>query len=495
MWWGSPPAPHARAPAVRTARIFLAAALIVLVAGATLATVALGTRKRAPVGIDPKAPLNSARQYHLVVWDYRLPLTSPGAAPYSEGPREVLEDFERRHPNVTVDLLLVDLADGQAKLAEALAAGYPPDVYCSPYGPPAVGSDLQVPLGLYIDYEIWSRFDPVAWQTVKVDETIWALPRWLQLWPWLGNRDLLEKVGVDPAHVSRSGWTREEFSAAASATAGSASVPGGPVFLGCLSPAAAFRDLLLAGHLAAPEAPAASDYWLGPEPGRTADWLGTLRNAGGPATIEAFLRGKVAVLAGPSPWAASFLMEFVERRDPWQFSLPRRKPPPPMVLLPPPSDPDHPSITWSSAATVTLFRQARYRGDDNTRLAAEVALELAQGLRPWLAGELLCVPATLSEQASWRLRCEKSGEAGAFALHMFERLQGLPQDRLSPALTCLNYGAHPEGSGKSTLPSTSGYLGPFLQGTVSPAAIRFWQGQSTAEEMMQEITSGVWRGP
>ncbi len=470
-----------------------------------------------PAGINPRAPVDPARQYHLVVWDYRLPFTSLGGAPYSEGSREVIDDFERRHPNVTVDLHLVDLADGPAKLAEALAAGYPPDVYCSPYGPPAVGSELQIPLGLYLDYDTWSRFDPVAWQAVKVDDTIWALPRWLMLWPWLGNRDLLERAGVDVDRVSGAGWTRDEFAAAAGRLAASAGRGSGLAFLDSFAPAATFRDLLLSGHLAAPDAPAAStaqDYWLGPEPGLVAGWLEELRNAGGlgsgSGAIDAFLHGKVAVLASPSPWAVTFLMELVERPAPSQFSLPRREAPPPMVLLPPPSSPGQSSATWISAATVAVFRQARYRGDDNTRLAAELALELTEGLRPWLRSEVLCVPATANEQASWRLRGEKLGEVGAFALESFERLQAWPKDRLSQALTALNYGAGPipigreaesgpgagaAGSGGGVAFSAHGYLGPFLEEAVAPAATRFWRGEATAAEMVTEITQALWRGP
>ena len=526
------------------ALIALATILILVTAGAVATLVGCGPE---PAGIDPQAPIDPARQYHLVVWDYRLPFTSLGGAPYSEGSREVIDDFERRHPNVTVDLHLVDPADGPAKLAEALAAGYPPDVYCSPYGPPAVGSELQIPLGLYLDYETWSRFDPVAWQAVKVDDTIWALPRWLMLWPWLGNRDLLGQAGVDVERVSRDGWTRDEFAAAAARLAASAGRGSGLAFLDSIAPAATFRDLLLAGHLAGPEAPTAptapagpadpgvpaappaptapaslaapaapvaQDYWLGPEPSLVAGWLEELRNAGGlgsgSGAVDAFLHGKVAVLASPSPWAVTFLMELVERPAPSQFSLPRREAPPPMVLLPPPSGPGQSSAAWISAATVAVFRQARYRGDDNTRLAAELALELTEGLRPWLRNEVLCVPATASEQASWRLRGEKFGEVGALALKSFERLQAWPKDRLSQVLTALNYGGRPilvgreaesgpgagsAGSDGEAASSARGYLGPFLQEAVVPVATRFWRGEATAAEMVTEITDALWRGP
>jgi len=492
------------------ALIALATILILVTAGAVATLVGCGPE---PAGINPQAPIDPARQYHLVVWDYRLPFTSLGGAPYSEGSREVIDDFERRHPNVTVDLHLVDPADGPAKLAEALAAGYPPDVYCSPYGPPAVGSELQIPLGLYLDYETWSRFDPVAWQAVKVDDTIWALPRWLMLWPWLGNRDLLGQAGVDVERVSRDGWTRDEFAAAAARLAASAGRGSGLVFLDSIAPAATFRDLLLATP-AGPTAPAAQDYWLGPEPGLVAEWLEELRNAGGlgsgSGAIDAFLHGKVAVLASPSPWAVTFLMELVERPTPSQFSLPRRETPPPMVLLPPPSGPGQSSAAWISAATVAVFRQARYRGDDNTRLAAELALELTEGLRPWLRSEVLCVPATASEQASWRLRGETFGEVGAFALESFERFQTWPKDRLSQALTALNYGGRPilvgrgaesgpgagsAGSDGGVASSARGYLGPFLEEAVAPAAARFWRGEATAAEMVTEITQALWRGP
>lgn len=492
----------------------LAAALIVALAG-TVVAVALGYGppglrdiawpwKPKPAGIDPRAPVDPGRKYHLTVWDYRLPFTSPAGAPFSACSEQAIHRFELRHPNVTVDLVLIDAADGPAKLAEALAAGYPPDVYCSPYGNPASGSDLQVPVGLYLDYDAWARYHPVAWQAAKVGGTVWAWPRWLVLWPWVGNEDLLTRAGVDTSLVAREGWTREEFTAMSGRLASAGGHGARTSTLAASCPAMVLRDLLFAGHLAAPEPPAPDTYWLGAEAGAVVSWLAGLREAGGlepdgsgtnPGILDSFIHGRSAVLASPSPWTTDFLLEFSPRPEPWQFSLPARDKEPPLVLLPPPHRAGEPTVTWVSAATVSVFRQARYKGDDNTHLAVELARELTTGLRPWLRDEALCLPADLSELASWELRSERFGDVGSFAVRALEQLAALPPERLNRALEALSYGPWAIATGGQAGRVARGYLGPFLEAAVAPAAARFWYEEGAPGDLLSEITQAVLRDP
>lgn len=468
-----------------------------------------------PEGLNPRAPVDPTRQYHLVVWDYNLPLTSASGARFGEAAAEAIRRFEKRYPNATVDLVLVDPADGPAKLAEALAAGYPPDVYCSPFGLPASGSSLQIPVGLYLDYDTWARYHPVAWQTVKVDGTVWAYPRWLMLWPWLGNRDLLVAAGLDPDRISQAGWTREEFLAAAGRLAAGRTWDG-TRSLAASSPAAVVRDLLFPGLLTGETAPASDSFWLGAEPGAVALWLSQLGEADAlnqdgtgknPGVVDSFVHGRAAVLASPTPWASLFLLEPVPRPAPWQYTLPDRSPPP-VVLVPPPHGSSQPSVVWVSAATVSVFRQARYKGDDHTRLAVELARELSTGARPWLRDLVLCLPASSSELAAWEVSRARFGELGDFAAREFGILASLPPDRLSAALTILNYGpwsprpgspakSVPEVTGQRREPDVGfacrGYLGPFLE-ALSPAAVRFWNGEASPGDFVNEITERVLRG-
>jgi ABC-type glycerol-3-phosphate transport system substrate-binding protein len=136
-------------------------------------------------------------------------------------------------------------------------------VYCSLYGPPVVGSALQVPISAYLDDDAWRRVNPVAWQMVKVNETVWAQPRFMMLWPWLGNKDLLSKLGVDPHRLAAEGWDRNEFSRLATEAAS----PGGPKYA---------RRLTLC---------AAACYWLALHfwgDHGASDWIHWLGNHGPP---------------------------------------------------------------------------------------------------------------------------------------------------------------------------------------------------------------------
>ncbi len=457
--------------------------------------------KTEPSALDPQAPIDPGRQYHLVVWDYRLPFTSPSGAAFGDATAEAIQRFERRYPNVSVDLHLLDPGSGPVELAQALAAGYPPDVYCSPFGPSAFGSNLQVPVGLYLDDDVWSRYHPVAWQAVEVNGTVWSWPRWLLLWPWLGNREALQAAGVDPDRVAREGWTRAEFLSVAKGIAGGG---GAATALAAVSPAVALRDLLLPGHLAAEPPPAADAYWLGAEPGAVVLWLSGLREAGAleadgagknPGIVDSFTHGQSAVLVPASPWTITYLLETKPRPEPWQYTLPAREALPSLALLPPPHDDGQPSVVWVSAATVSVFRQARYRGDDQTRLAAELALELTLGTRPWVREEFLCVPASLSEMASWEIRCAKFGENGAFAVRALAALAAAPDDRLGQALSAINYGSWPVQPSTAVGRVAHGYLGPFLEYGLAPAAREFWDNaDETPGELVNLITRSILEG-
>ncbi|HCJ11174.1 MAG TPA: hypothetical protein DHW14_08460 [Clostridiales bacterium] len=480
----------------------------------------LGLGRARPYGFDPEVPVDPDRRYHLVVWDYRLPFTSPGGAPFPEATERAIRRFQSRHPNVTVDLVVLDPADGQEQLAQALAAGYPPDVYCSPFGPPAVGSALQVPVGLYLDYETWARYHPVAWQAVKVDGTVWAWPRWLVLWPWLGNETLLERAGLDVESLARDGWTWEDLAAAAEALSGLEPASDRRPTLAASAPAVVFRDLLFTWHLAAETAPEPETFWLGPAPAEAARFLEELRElralgstgtGRNPGVLDSFVHGRTALLVNPSPWATMFLAEVVPRQDPWQFSVPSREGRPPMVLLPAPARPGSESpgpVVWVSAAPVMVFRQARYRGDDNTRLAMDLAREITLGTRPWLRDLPFCVPAEVGEMAAWRLGSERFGPAGELARNALERLASLPEDRLSLALTALQYGPWAPEPGRdadaapspdsAVTPGTAaghhGYLGPFL-GEVVQAVLELWEGDLSSEDLTRLVGGHILKGP
>ncbi len=473
----------------------------------------LGLRKPPPEGVDPRAPIDPARRYHLVVWDYRLPLRSPSGAPFDEATRAAIRRFEARYPNVTVDLVLLDPATGPARMAQALTAGYPPDVYCSPYGPPALGSALQVPIGLYLDYETWARYHPVAWQAVKVHGTVWAWPRWMMFWPWLANADLLEQAGLDPARVATEGWTRDEFAAAAAALSDAENRWEAAPALAAPVPAVVLRDLVFLAHLSGETPAPPADFWSGPAVADAAAWLTALERAGAlmvdpsthnPGILDSFAHGRTAVLVNPSPWATGFLRELVPRPDPWQFAVPSRDHRPPMILVTPPHEAGQLPVTWVSAACVTVFRQARYRGDDNTRLAVELAREISVGARVWLRNEVLVAPASFDELASWRVRLADLGPATDLALKVLDRLAELPPDRLSLALSAVSYGPLVPRAGEQGLAAEGratvlggapfrprGYLGPALQDVLAPIAARLWEGDIGPAELVNEVSRAL----
>jgi multiple sugar transport system substrate-binding protein len=172
-------------------------------AGGTALLMAVAACQLAPARREPL----TSKHYRIEHWDY------------PEGPldavetniRETIARFQQEHPNVTIELTMLNFTDGPAKFETALASGTPPDVYH--FG----GSSRDVQTGLLVDltpfYTRQDREDiyPEVLDFVEYQGKYWRWPTYTTIWCMNANRKLVEEAGVDWRAVQRDGWTTDEF--------------------------------------------------------------------------------------------------------------------------------------------------------------------------------------------------------------------------------------------------------------------------------------------
>lgn len=357
--------------------------------------------------IDPTAALDSAKEYRLVFWDYRLPVVTEDGSGYEELVAEAIAAFQTLYPNVTIEYRLLSVIDGRAELEKALAAGTPPDVYGGRHEPAIIDSVLQVPAGLYFDEATRAEYAPAALAGVSAANEIQAWPRWISPRCWTGNGSLLAAAGVDVASVTGNGWTWGEFEQAAVQlpAAGSKNYP----LLLNDAGLTMFEDVLLNSAAAQAAIKGEERIWNGAALGDTFARIDTLRQkqilpAGTnmqSMLLTAYGDGKVMAAGGLGMWLLGKERERQQRRAQGLLPAAGENETFATVLLPIPHDEGAENLLPIDVGSVTVFRQSAYRGDDCTRAAAEFAAFISRELERTIADHLFFVPARLRIAEAW----------------------------------------------------------------------------------------------
>ena len=338
------------------------------------------------IQLNPRAKINLKKEYHLIVWDYDLPLRQQS---YRDYLRRAIGRFEQTNPNIKVQLKLLDLLDGQEQLTKGLRSGDLPDVYCSVYQVPSFDYRWQIPVGPFFrDREELRVYDPLLVKLLSVAGVQCSFPRWTAPVVWIGNRFALEKAGLSVQRIWQTGWTWEELLTAYEKNRGKyrfAAIGGDSGFLGQLlmtQPAAGTAPVqagldLLERLVRAKAVPA--DY---------------ATNA-----IGRFLNGNALVLAGARPGLYRFLKQ---REQPVvAASAAGERPAVDPVLLPVPGRRGDPAWLPAENGAIMIYRNRRTRGDDQITAAVRLGYFLSTypDSRPWQ--ELLVYPGAIGPRQDW----------------------------------------------------------------------------------------------
>ncbi|NLJ33024.1 MAG: extracellular solute-binding protein [Firmicutes bacterium] len=336
-----------------------------------------------PFYLDPEMEIDPGRPYTLKFWDYPLPLVWKDGTTYLEFVQGVIEDFQREYPNVQIIYHPLGFATGPGELSQALASGRPPDIYSEPFPTQMVHHQgLQVPVTHYMPPEDKAFYHPLVLALQEAKDDIWAWPAWVSPQVWIGNRQLLREGGLDVEQVQTLGWNWEDYMALAQGFEGKNH--GGFVFStgSCLE---LFSNLLANNGLVGEKD---DDFPLKLE--ETATLFQTLHAEGlwRDATekwpwVKEFWEGKIALLGPVNGW--------VIRGS--GVGARRSRHCPELVFLPPPHRLGAREYIKPIVARVCVFRQRRYRGADNVKVAMEFARYFSHRQGQGLAPQLWALPA------------------------------------------------------------------------------------------------------
>jgi multiple sugar transport system substrate-binding protein len=130
----------------------------------------------------------------------------------------VIPDFESKHPNIKINLIVVPWADFDTKMQTMIAAGTPPDVW-SHWGPSGfqdyVKRGLVADLTPYIEKDNFdlSDFVPEVLDIYKVDGKVMGLPILTTGSFVFYNKDAFDAAGVEypPTDWDDTSWTWDAF--------------------------------------------------------------------------------------------------------------------------------------------------------------------------------------------------------------------------------------------------------------------------------------------
>lgn len=360
----------------KRSRLFIIGIIVVTLATITLLLFARDERfDSSGIPINPMATIDPERPYELVVWEEEV-IIPWAAKSQSETLTDAIRAFKQQRPNAVITYTITDATEARRKLAEAVAAGTPPDVYGTARGI-VWHPRYQVPATPYLSPTTTDSGDegppllPAATSMVTTKNTMWGWPKALWWHSAIGRIDgvpngsrivfdVLDIVFLEqwmaaegtPFYTDAEGqllWTEERLAQAATT----------------------LRTLQTKGAL-----PDRMSRAI--EAGRT--------------RVESLLHGDADIIGPVGPHLAQAVLRYA----PEQFQLMSF----PEEGTGPQSGTPNEAIVLDVGAYF-VFRHEAYEGDDHTRLASELAAFLAAYTEQWLVESLALIPVRSGGREVW----------------------------------------------------------------------------------------------
>lgn len=140
-------------------------------------------------------------------------LLPPVSAGFQDNFAQMEKDFNALYPNLTLKIEPASWEDMTQKLDTQVNAGSPPDIAF-------IGSDglsKYVEQGMLMDIkdvaskEMIEDFDEAPLEYMKMGDSLYGFPGYMEVHALGGNKQFLEEAGIDYKKVQQEGWTYEEF--------------------------------------------------------------------------------------------------------------------------------------------------------------------------------------------------------------------------------------------------------------------------------------------
>lgn len=378
----------------------------------------------------------------ITVWTYPhyTENKEAGQESYETHLKELIAEFEEEYPHIKIEYEILSWEEGPIKFEDALNAGNPPDVYFSSMEPKYVRSGLAVPLDDYLTSEDISDLVVFARDTFSLDGSIWAIPHWVSVETWGGNRELLEEAGADIDKIQEEGWTWDEFYEIAKKisqmrTSGSKKVFG---FVTHGEDESTLAHLMKNNGVLKQVSEEGEFLWTGEKAIDTLHFIKKLMNdsimpkntaeMSADEVLEMFYAGEVGIF-GPTGSQQVRVNDF--RNKEIEAGLIEGKPID-FVLLPFPYNEREREFSSGSTAGLWLFKQNMYKGDEHTENAAKVLKHLTGKESSIAAATMHIMPARKSGQEEYANVLQLETDNGRFMERILNYI--VPETKLEPDL-------------------------------------------------------------
>lgn len=126
---------------------------------------------------------------------------------------EMQKDFNALYPNLTLKIEPASWEDMTQKLDTQVNAGSPPDIaFIGSSGiPKYVNQGMLMDITDSVTPEMIADYDATPFEYMKSGKGLYGFPAYMEVHSIGGNKEFLEKAGIDWKKVQQNGWTYDEF--------------------------------------------------------------------------------------------------------------------------------------------------------------------------------------------------------------------------------------------------------------------------------------------
>lgn len=140
-------------------------------------------------------------------------LLPPVSGKFQDNFKQMEKEFSELYPDLTLKIEPASWEDVTQKLDTQVNAGSPPDIAFIP----SAGIPKYIQQGMLMDMtdvatpEMVADYDKIPLEYMKSGNGLYGFPAYMEVHALGGNREFLEKAGIDWKKVQQDGWTFDEF--------------------------------------------------------------------------------------------------------------------------------------------------------------------------------------------------------------------------------------------------------------------------------------------
>lgn len=140
-------------------------------------------------------------------------LLPPVSATYQDKINTYIEDFNKENEDIQIEVTTASWEDVTQKLDVQVNAGSPPDIaFIGSSGVTKyLDTGMAVDISKYAEEGMLEDFDENILAYFKNGEGVYGLPAYCEVQCIGGNKEMLEKAGIDWKKIQKEGWTYDEF--------------------------------------------------------------------------------------------------------------------------------------------------------------------------------------------------------------------------------------------------------------------------------------------